>query len=43
MSVFMAGAIFGNVLFEKFQSEFVWQAQYSVMLEDDTCCSVQRG
>ena len=21
------------------ESHFAWQAQYSVMLEDDTCCS----
>ena len=23
---------------ESFKSQFAWQAQYSVMLEDDTCC-----
>ena len=39
---FVAPRIVNNVSYVtriNHESHFAWQAQYSVMLEDDTCCS----
>ena len=35
----MTFQLFWSNFCQSFESDFAWQAQYSVMLEGDTCCS----